>query len=68
MSTADGSPLGSHDAPGEAQFVSTDDWLEQRGGQVEAADDGVQVLHAGQALGVAADVDDSRVPAAGEHD
>jgi hypothetical protein len=32
------------------------------------ADDGVQVLHAGQALGVTADVDDSRVPAAGEHD
>ena len=45
-----------------------DDWFEQRAVQVEAADDGVQGLHAGQALGVAADVDDARVPAAGEHD
>ena len=45
-----------------------DDRLEQRAGQVEAADDGVQLVDAGQALGVAADVDDARVPAAGEHD
>ena len=38
------------------------------GPEMEAADDGVQLLHAGEPLGVAADVDDARVPAAGEHD
>jgi hypothetical protein len=45
-----------------------DDRLEQRAGQVEAADDGMQFPDDGQALGVAADVDDAGVPAAGEHD
>ena len=45
-----------------------DDRLERRAGQVETADDGVQLVHAGQALSVTADVDDARVPAAGEHD
>ena len=45
-----------------------DDRFEQRAGQMEAADDGVQLVDAGQSLGVTADVDDARVPAAGEHD
>jgi len=44
------------------------DRLEQRAGQVEPADDGVQLGDARQALGVAADVDHAGVPASGEDD
>ena len=45
-----------------------DDRLEQGAGEMEPADDRVQLVHAGQALGVAADVDHAGVPAAGEDD
>ena len=45
-----------------------DDRLEQRAGEVEPADDRVQLADAGQALGVPADVDHAGVPAACQDD
>src|SRR6185312_15186676 len=54
--------------PTEAVERGVDDRLEQRAVEVEAADDRTDLVHAGQSLGVAADVDDARVPAAGQHD
>ncbi len=45
-----------------------DDRLEQRSGQVEPADHRVQLADAGQALGVAADIDHAGMPAPGEDD
>lgn len=43
-------------------------WLEERSTEVESPDHRVDLLNSGELLGVAHDVDDSSVPAAGYHD
>lgn len=44
-----------------------DDWLEEWAGEVEAADDGMDLLDSGQGAGVAKDVDHAGMSAAGDH-